>query len=67
VGAAPGQFTARHYQAALALAFKSEPVPLKGSPVRAAWDPALDGAMRAAGRAVFEEQVIESLLVDLAR
>jgi uncharacterized protein (TIGR02679 family) len=67
VGAAPWQFTACHYEAALALAFASEPVPLKGSPVRAAWDPVLDGAMRAAGRAVFEEQVIESLLVDLAR
>ena len=65
--ALPWRFTARDYEAALTLSLASDPAPLKGPPVRAAWDPALDGAMRAAGRAVFEEQVIESLLVDLAR
>ena len=65
--AVPWRFTARDYQAALALPLASGPAPLKGSPVRAAWDPSLDGALRAAGRAVFEEQVIESLLGDLAR
>jgi uncharacterized protein (TIGR02679 family) len=65
--AVPWRFTARDYQAALALALASEPAPLKGSPVRAAWDPSLDAALRAEGRAVFEEQVIESLLGDLAR
>jgi len=65
--ALPWRFTARDYQAALTLALASDPGPLKGSPVRAAWDPSLDGALRAAGRAVFEEQVMESLLEDLAR
>ncbi len=64
--AAPWRFTAGDYQAALSLVRASAPAPLKGSPVRAAWDPALDAALRAAGRAVFEEQVIESLLGDLA-
>jgi uncharacterized protein (TIGR02679 family) len=67
MAALPWRFTARDFQAALTLALASNPAPLKGPPARAAWDPALDGAMRAAGRAVFEEQVIESLLVDLAR
>jgi len=65
--AVPWRFTAADYQAALTLTLAPHRAPLKGPPVRAAWDPALDGVMRAAGRAVFEEQVIESLLVDLAR
>ena len=65
--AAPWRFTTRDYQAALAPTPPSEPPPLKGFPVRASWDPALAAALRAAGRAVFEEQVIESLLGDLGR
>jgi len=64
--ATPWRFTAADYQAALS-GLASEAVPLKGVAVRAPWDPALDGAMRASGRAVFEEQVIDPLLMDLAQ
>ena len=39
---------------------------LTGRPVEAVWDPELAPAMRAAGRAVHEEQVIETLLTDLS-
>jgi uncharacterized protein (TIGR02679 family) len=66
LGAAPWRFTAAEYQAAQAV-LPSARIPLKGPPVSAAWDPELDRAMRASGRAVFEEQVIESLLIDLGR
>jgi uncharacterized protein (TIGR02679 family) len=63
-GAVPWRFTASDYRAALSTA--SESVPLKGAAVSADWDPDLDGAMRGAGRAVFEEQMIPILLDDLS-
>jgi len=66
LGAAPWRFTTVEYGAAQAVLPPSH-VPLRGLSVRAAWDPELDRAMRASGRAVFEEQVIESLLMDLDR
>lgn len=62
----PWRFRAADYRAVHG-ALASEVVPLKGAPVRTAWDAELDQAMRAAGRAVFEEQVIDSLLTDLGR
>lgn len=37
-----------------------------GRPVAPAWDPLLGDAISAGGRAVSEEQVLESLLADLA-
>lgn len=63
--AAPWQFDARAYRAACAEL--SESVPLKGDAVEARWDPALRPALEATGRAVFEEQVLDLLLADLAR
>ncbi|HUY32190.1 MAG TPA: TIGR02679 family protein [Pirellulales bacterium] len=39
---------------------------LAGAPVEARWDTQLTSAMRAAGRAVHEEQVLDELLNDLA-
>lgn len=66
VAARPWRFTAADYRAAQE-ALAAEPVPLKGAAVRASWDAELDTAMRAAGRAVFEEQVIDALLEDLAQ
>lgn len=38
---------------------------LRGDPVAATWDPHLEPAMRAAGRAVHEEQLLDVLLGDL--
>jgi uncharacterized protein (TIGR02679 family) len=63
-GAVPWRFAAPDYRAALSTA--SESVPLKGAAVSADWDPDLEGAMRRAGRAVFEEQMISILLDDLS-
>ncbi|MDN5750744.1 MAG: TIGR02679 family protein [Pseudonocardia sp.] len=40
--------------------------PLAGSPTEASWDPGLGAAMRAAGRAVEEERVLDDLVDDLA-
>lgn len=39
---------------------------LEGLPVSARWDEKLEDAMRNAGVAVYEEQVMETLLLDLA-
>jgi uncharacterized protein (TIGR02679 family) len=41
-------------------------VPLAGRPAISPWDPDLAPAMEGAGVAVYEEQVIEDLLIDLA-
>lgn len=65
LAATPWRFMARDYHAALGL-LASEAVPLKGPTVRPVWDPELGASMSAAGRAVFEEHVIDSLLVDVA-
>ncbi len=64
-GAGPWRFCAGDYKAGLAAA--PEAVALEGRAVDAAWDPELSLAMTAAGRALFEEQVLEALLSDLAR
>ncbi len=59
-GALPWRFKVADYQAA------PGGTALTGTPVVAAWDPELEPALRAAGRAVHEEQVLDLLLADLA-
>ena len=59
----PWRFSSADYKNALAAS--SEAGPLRGVPVSARWDVTLREAMSAAGRAVFEEHVIASLLDDL--
>jgi uncharacterized protein (TIGR02679 family) len=59
-GAVPWRFCSADYRAARGGRA------LEGSPVAAVWDPALQAAMVAGGRAVHEEEVLEVLLVDLA-
>lgn len=59
-GAKPWRFDASTYRAT------TGGTPLTGEPVEASWDPDLASAMRAEGRAVHEEQVLEELLGDLA-
>ena len=39
---------------------------LAGEPIEALWDPALAPAMREAGAALFEEQIADLLIRDLA-
>ncbi len=60
-GAAPWRMSADDYRAVV-----DHGISLSGSPVAAAWDAGLEAAMVAAGRAVHEEAVLESLLCDLA-
>ena len=60
-GAVPWRFTAADYRRT------TGGTELTGRPVAATWDPDLAPAMRAAGRAVHEEQVIDDLLADLAQ
>lgn len=60
-GACPWRFTAADYQATTGGA------PLRGNPVAARWDPTLAPALARAGRAVHEEQVLDTLLDDLTR
>jgi uncharacterized protein (TIGR02679 family) len=60
-GAVPWRFCSADYRAARGGR------PLEGSPVAAAWDPDLEAAMLAGGRAVHEEEVLDLLLGDLAR
>ncbi|MEU6698852.1 TIGR02679 family protein [Pseudonocardia sp. NPDC046786] len=43
----------------------SSGAPLRGTPVEAAWDPALAAEMRRIGRSVEEERVVDELLSDL--
>lgn len=58
--AAPWRFSSEDYRAARGGR------ELRGAPVAALWDPALEAAMTASGRAVHEEQVVDLLLADLA-
>lgn len=60
-GAKPWRFDTAAYRAT------SGGTPLTGEPVEARWDADLAPAMRAEGRAVHEEQVLEGLLGDLMR
>lgn len=62
--AVPWRFRAADYRAALAGGGPTRP--LRGRPVAAAWDPALAPAMRRAGGAVAEEQLLDTLLADVA-
>jgi uncharacterized protein (TIGR02679 family) len=64
LGAEPWRFREADYAAAAGCG--SELLAEEGRPVEASWDGALSGRMREVGRAVFEEQVIEALLSDLA-
>jgi uncharacterized protein (TIGR02679 family) len=64
VGAVPWRFAAKDYERALAAT--SDRIALKGASVSASWDGDLEHAMRNAGSALFEEQVLESLLEDLS-
>ncbi|MBI2710275.1 MAG: TIGR02679 family protein [Actinobacteria bacterium] len=62
-GAEPWRFGASDYRTAVAEGLARTPLAV-GVP-DAAWDPALAPAMREAGVAVFEEQLLARLLVDL--
>ncbi|MEX0657509.1 MAG: TIGR02679 family protein [Egibacteraceae bacterium] len=59
-GAQPWRLTAADYRAA------PPGPPLRGTPADAAWDPDLAPAMRRRGHGVHEEQVLDTLLHDLA-
>ena len=63
LNAEPWRFGHREYR----LAARAPPLgsPLTGGSVHAQWDPELAGALGEVGHAVSEENVIESLLVDL--
>lgn len=63
-GATPWRFDAAAYEEALAAT--PHAVALRGRPILPSWDPRLGDAMSAGGRAVSEEQVLESLLAGLA-
>jgi uncharacterized protein (TIGR02679 family) len=63
-GAVPWRMGAADYRAALSRAPGAGP--LAGSPAASAWDPDLADAMRAEGRAVMEERLVEELVADLA-
>ena len=63
--ARPWRFSASDYRAALRRGLPT--VPLSGRPSTSPWDTALAPAMERAGLAVYEEQVIDNLLDDLAR
>ena len=60
-GALPWRMSAVDYLAAT----MAKGIELQGAPVVAAWEPALTEAMKKEGLVVHEEQVVESLLVDL--
>lgn len=63
-GASPWRFSEVDYVEALASI--RDPASLSGPPQLAPWDPALAECMAARGAAVYEEQLIEHLLADLA-
>ena len=60
-GALPWRYSTADYRVAPVGA------PLRGSSTSACWDPELEAAMLASGRAVYEEQVLAELLADLAQ
>jgi uncharacterized protein (TIGR02679 family) len=62
--ATPWRFDARAYRSACTGLVES--MPLSGAAVEATWDPELRPAMEAGGRIVFEEQLLDILLSDLA-
>jgi uncharacterized protein (TIGR02679 family) len=62
--ATPWRMTAADYLAALRA--DADQVKLAGAAQPTDWDPALAEAMRAAGRAVYEESVADQLIADLA-
>ena len=64
-GAAPWRFSSADYQQAVA-SLPSSPR-LSGPQVEASWDPGLMRTMAARERAVFEENLLEPLLADLAK
>lgn len=63
-GARPWRMSAADY--ALAALADTDYVTLSGAPQPTPWDPALAEAMAAAGRAVYEEAVADTLIADLA-
>jgi uncharacterized protein (TIGR02679 family) len=63
-GARPWRMGAADY--ALAALTDTDYVALSGAPQPTPWDPALAEAMAAAGRAVYEEAVADTLIADLA-
>lgn len=63
-GAAPWKYDAGHYE--VAVASKHAAALLDGTVNETPWDPGLAEAMRRLGVAVFEEDVIEDLVDDLA-
>lgn len=60
----PWRFSSDDYAAAVASAHALDA--LRGAAVDASWDPGLRGAMAAAGAVVYEEQVLDRLIGDLA-
>lgn len=63
-GALPWRMTGADYAAGISRS--REEFPLRGQPVQAQWDQELHCRMAKAGRLLFEEQVLEELLADLA-
>jgi uncharacterized protein (TIGR02679 family) len=63
-GARPWRMSAADY--ALGVRAEGDYVPLGGAAQPTPWDPALAAAMAAAGRAVYEETVADTLITDLA-
>lgn len=64
LGASAWQFSAKDYQAA-PQAEVTATRPLVGKAVTARWDGALSAAMQTSGRAIDEEALAASLLIDL--
>jgi uncharacterized protein (TIGR02679 family) len=63
--AAPWRFDARAYRSACDALVES--MPLRGAAVEATWDSELRATMEVSGRTIFEEQMLEILIPDLAR
>lgn len=66
-GALPWRLGAADYEAALEGLRADSVLELTGTPLATAWDPELSFSMRAAGVAVHEESLLETLLADLTR
>jgi hypothetical protein len=65
-GARPWRYRAADYEGAVRRLVHAT-ARLAGAQAPSPWDPALAAAMGATGRAVFEEELLDDLVADLAR
>ncbi len=64
--ARPWRFSAGDYDAAVRARVGRAAAPLRGAAASSPWDPSLAVAMAAAGEVVYEEELIDDLVADLA-